>query len=663
MRSLSIDIETYSSNDLIKSGVYKYVEAADFAILLFAYAFDDNEVEIVDLTAEELPDVVFHALTDPAIIKTAHNANFERTCIRQYFSIDLPVNQWECTMVRASMLGLPLSLGAAGRALKLEAEKSSSGKALIKYFTVPCKPTKANGGRVRNLPQHDPEKWQQFKDYCVQDVVVERSIRNKTLFFQIPAMEKRVWQIDQMINDRGIMVDLEFVKNAISIDSSVRAELIEQAVEITKLENPNSTEQLKKWLSSEGLETDTLRKTDIPELLNHTSSDNVKKVLIIRQQMSKSSIKKYGTMLASVCRDQRVRGLVQYYGAGRTGRWAGRLIQVQNLPRISIEDLDTARTCVKLNAGDDLDMLFGNVPLVLSELIRTSFVAPPGHRFIIADFSAIEARIIAWLAGEKWRLDVFNTHGKIYEASASAMFNLPIDSIGKNSPDRQKGKIAELSLGFQGSADALARMDLQEANKDNYKNWYKGQLGIAPQRLNEDELPEIVARWRKANRKIVQLWYAVNDAAISAVKGEPVTIKHGIKFYMEKGILFIKLPSGRALTYLRPRIRVSDFGESIWYEGMNQTTKQWGLQQTYGGKLVENIVQGTARDCLADAMIRLTDADYKIAMHVHDEFVLDEPEGKGSVEEVDRIMSSDIPWAKGLPLKAESYETYYYKKD
>ena len=649
MTTLGIDIETYSSVDIKKSGVYPYAQAPDFTILLFAYSIDAGPVEIIDLASgETLPSDIQHMLIDDSVLKTAHNANFERTCISQYLDIHLPVKQWDCTMAKASMLGLPLSLDAAAKALKMDAEKSAAGKALIKYFSMPCKPTKSNGGRTRNEPHHDPDKWAQFKAYCVQDVVVEQAIRNKIAFFQPPYTERVLWGIDQTINDTGVLLDPQLIKNAISIDETYRERLTVEAVALTGLSNPNSAAQLKQWLTAEtGSEVDSLTKGAIPELLKETECVNVKRVLGIRQEMAKTSVKKYTAMMAARCKDNRVRGLLQYYGANRTGRWAGRLVQVQNLPQNHLTDLDLARQLVREGDGEMLDILFGNVPDTLSQLIRTAFVAPACHRFIVADFSAIEARVIAWLAGEKWRLDVFNTHGKIYEASASQMFKVPLESVTKGSPLRQKGKVAELALGYQGGPNALVSM------------------GALKMGIPEEELPKLVAMWRNANKAICRFWDTCGNAALTAVRdGERISIKYGIHFFLEKGILFIQLPSGRKLSYLRPQIRPNRFGsEAISYEGMSQTTKQWGRQETYGGKLVENIVQAVARDCLADAIIRLDKAGYKIVMHVHDEVVCEMPYGEGSLEEVNQIMGQTIPWAKGLPLQADSYETEYYKKD
>lgn len=648
MRTLAIDIETFSSTD-IKSGVYKYVEAPDFTVLMLAYSFDNGPVQIIDLeNYPHLIEYVTDALTDPTVLKTAFNANFERTCISKFLNIELPPEQWECTMVKASMLGLPGSLENVAKVLKLEQQKDAAGKALIRFFSMPCKPTKTNGMRSRNLPVHDSEKWQQFMNYCVQDVVTEKAIRSKISFFTIPDMEKQLWELDQRINDNGILIDPVFVDSAIKMDDLNKIRLSNEAIELTNLDNPNSAAQLKTWLSAETGDTITdLTKKAIPVLLEAMPSPTVTRVLNIRQEMAKTSVKKYTTMLNGLCSDNKVRGLLQFYGANRTGRWAGRLVQVQNLPQNHLVDLDLARQLVCEGDSEMVKCLFGNIPDTLSQLIRTAFIAPTEHRFIVADFSAIEARVIAWLAGEKWRLDVFNTHGKIYEASASQMFKVPLESVTKGSALRQKGKVSELALGYQGGPNALIKM---------------GALDMG---IPEEELPKLVRMWRNANTQIVRLWTIVGDAALKAVnEGVPVQIMHGIRFSVEKGILFIELPSKRRLAYLRPKIKESKFGgDCLTYEGMDQTTKKWCTQDTYGGKLVENIVQAIARDCLADAMLRVDVAGYTIAMHVHDEIVAEVPNGQGSLAEVNKIMSAPIPWAKGLPLNADSYETIYYKKD
>ncbi len=649
MRTLAIDIETYSPIDLGKSGVYPYVEHPDFEILLFAYAFDNDPVKCVDIAqGEDLPEEVKNALTDTFIIKIAFNANFERVCIGQFFSVVLPIDQWECTMIRSAMLGLPLALGVVAKVLHLEQEKMSIGKALIRYFSMPCKPTKTNGERTRNLPKHDIEKWDLFKSYCIRDVEVESAIRKKITFFQIPDQERQLYILDQTINDRGVCLDMQMVNNAIEMDGIYNSELTSKATDLTSLDNPNSVSQLKQWISEElGEDVESLSKETIPELLKNTSNEDVIKVLQIRQEMAKTSVKKYEAMEKAVCKDGRVRGLLQFYGANRTGRWAGRLVQVQNLPQNHLYDLDLARTLVRENDLDMVDLLFGNVPDTLSQLIRTAFVAKKGHTFVVADFSAIEARVIAWLAGEKWRLDVFNTHGKIYEASAAAMFNVPIEEVTKGSPLRQKGKVSELALGYQGGAGALTKM------------------GALKMGLAEGELQPLVDAWRNANKAIVRFWNEVGKAAMEAVENKTtVSIRHGIKFEYSHGVLFIHLPSGRRLSYLRPRIDENKFGsKALKYEGMNQTTKQWSIQDTYGGKLVENIVQAVARDCLAHSMINLEKEGYKIIMHVHDEVVIEIDQDSDCLDDVCIIMGQDIPWAKGLPLRADGYVTPYYKKD
>ncbi|WP_422447845.1 DNA polymerase [Thermoanaerobacterium sp. DL9XJH110] len=650
MRVLGIDIETYSSVDLARCGVYAYTEAPDFEILLFGYAFGDEPVMVIDLAqGEQLPPEVFEALTNPNIIKTAYNANFERTCIAKYFRISTPPEQWRCSAVHALTLGLPGHLEEVAKALKLEQQKDAAGKALIRYFSIPCKPTKSNGMRTRNLPEHAPEKWKRFIEYCRQDVEVERAIRKTLEKYPVPEKEWKLWQLDQRINDSGVMVDLELVRNAITFDTTYQKRLEKEAITLTGLQNPKSVAQLKTWLQeTEGVEIESLSKETVPVLLEKAGCETVKRVLEIRQEMAKTSVKKYQAIDRAVCPDGRVRGLLQFYGANRTGRWAGRLVQVQNLPRNSMPDLDLARRLLKAGEYELLELLYDSVPEVLSQLIRTAFIPSPGSRFIVSDFSAIEARVIAWLADEKWRIDVFNSHGKIYEASAAQMFKVPVESITKDNPLRQKGKIAELALGYGGSVGALVAM------------------GALKMGLTEEELPELVATWRETNPNIVQFWWDVGNAAIKAVKEKTtVSLHHGIDFSYESGGLFIRLPSGRRLAYVRPKIETDKrFGNPILtYEGVEQGKKSWGRISTYGPKLVENIVQAVSRDCLAEAMLRLDVAGYKIAFHVHDEVILDVPNGFGSLEEVSEIMSQPIPWAPGLPLRADGFETDYYMKD
>lgn len=649
IHTLGIDIETYSSED-IANGVYRYADAEDFTILLFAYSVNDGPVLITDIAqGEEIPSRIVEALTDPHVIKTAFNAAFERTCLNKFFGLNMDAEQWECTMVRSAMLGLPLSLDAVGRVLKLEQQKMQEGKSLIRYFSCPCKPTKVNGGRTRNLPQHAPDKWATFKRYCIRDVEVEQAIRRITSAYRIPESEHRLYVADQRINDRGVLVDMDLVTQAIRMDAAYKGRLNAEAMEISGLDNPNSVAQLKAWLEKETDTTvDKLSKKDLPALLASADNDKVERMLRIRQEMAKTSTKKYEAMRKTACSDGRVRGLLQFYGANRTGRWAGRLVQVQNLPQNHLEDLDYARSLVKSGDLSAVELLFGNVPDTLSQLIRTAFIAKDGCTFLVCDFSAIEARVIAWLAGEQWRLEVFRTHGKIYEASASMMFHVPVDEITKTDPRRQKGKIAELALGYQGGVGAMKTM------------------GGESMGLTEEEMSEIVDNWRNANPAIVRLWKDVEAAARMVIRyGEPVSVK-GLKFFMSLGAMMIQLPSGRCLSYPRPSVGVNRFGsESICYEGVSQTTKQWCQQETYGGKLVENIVQGIARDCLAITILRLEEKGYPIVFHVHDEVIIEAPENDGvhTLQGVEEIFRMPITWAPGLPLKGAGYTTMYYLKD
>lgn len=649
IHTLGIDIETYSSED-IANGVYRYADAEDFTILLFAYSVNDGPVLITDIAqGEEIPPRIVEALTDPHVIKTAFNAAFERTCLNKFFGLNMDAEQWECTMVRSAMLGLPLSLDAVGRVLKLELQKMQEGKSLIRYFSCPCKPTKVNGGRTRNLPQHAPDKWATFKRYCIRDVEVEQAIRRITSAYRIPESEHRLYVADQRINDRGVLVDMDLVTQAIRMDAAYKGRLNAEAMEISGLDNPNSVAQLKAWLEKETDTTvDKLSKKDLPALLASADNDKVERMLRIRQEMAKTSTKKYEAMRKTACSDGRVRGLLQFYGANRTGRWAGRLVQVQNLPQNHIEDLDYARSLVKSGDLSAVELLFGNVPDTLSQLIRTAFIAKDGCTFLVCDFSAIEARVIAWLAGEQWRLEVFRTHGKIYEASASMMFHVPVEEITKTDPRRQKGKIAELALGYQGGVGAMKTM------------------GGESMGLTEEEMSEIVDNWRNANSAIVRLWKDVEAAARMVIRyGEPVSVK-GLKFFMSLGAMMIQLPSGRCLSYPRPSVGVNRFGsESICYEGVSQTSKQWCQQETYGGKLVENIVQGIARDCLAITILRLEEKGYPIVFHVHDEVIIEAPENDGvhTLQGVEEIFRMPITWAPGLPLKGAGYTTKYYLKD
>ena len=651
---LSIDVETYCELEIKNVGAYRYCEHPSFEIMLFAYAYDDEPVQIVDfMNGETLPFEVIYDLVNPNVLKTAFNANFERNAIKNNFSSYKncmnPV-QWDCTMIQALRMGLPGSLDMVGKALNFEEDKQKmkEGKALIQYFCKPCKPTKSNGGRTRNLPEHDTEKWELFKKYCKQDVEVEREIRKKLSKYKSTEKEKQLWDLDQEINDRGINLDLVLAKQAIKCDEQFKDRLTKEAIELTGLNNPNSPTQLKKWLSDKvGYEVTSLTKDSIPKLLEAAEDDNVKRVLELRQLMAKTSIKKYQAMESARCDDGRVRGLLQFYGANRTGRWAGRLVQVQNLPQNHLPDLDDARSLVRDGKFEELEFLFDSVPDTLSQLIRTAFIPSEGNRFIVADFSAIEARVIAWYASEKWRLDVFKTHGKIYEASASQMFHIPIEEIKKGSDLRQKGKIAELALGYGGSVGAIKSMDKSNS-------------------IPEEELPELVASWRNANPNITKFWWDCDKAAKKAINERTtVTMQYGLKFIYAPGVLFIELPSGRRLSYVRPKIEEHKTfsGYKITYEGMEQTSKQWTRQDTYGPKLVENIVQATARDCLAEALFNVDKAGYKTVMHVHDEIVMDVPIGFGSVEQVNKIFGENIKWAPGLPLKADGYECNYYMKD
>ncbi|GIQ63602.1 DNA polymerase [Paenibacillus cisolokensis] len=650
MTVLRIDVETYSSVDLIKCGVHRYVEAPDFEILLFAYAWDNDPVEVVDLTAfEDLPTDVYDALTDPNVIKTAFNAAFERTTIAKHFGIECDPLQWRCTAVHALTLGLPGSLEGVAEVLKLEAKKDARGKALIKYFSVPCKPTKVNGGRTRNLPHHDVQKWQQFVEYCRQDVVVEREIAKKLERFPVPDHEWRLWALDQQINDRGVRLDPELFKRAIECDQQYKDRVMQEAKELTGLENPNSDAQIKGWLAEHGLVTNTLQKDDMPVLLDQAPNDETRRILELRKDLGKKA-DKYEAMDRSICRDGRARGLLQFCGANRTWRWAGRLIQVQNLPQNKIEDLALAREVLRSGDYDLLEMLFGSPPFVLSQLIRTAFIPSPGCRFIVADFSAIEARVIAWLADEQWVLDVFRGHGKIYEATASQMFGIPFETIVKGHPNykyRAPGKVATLACGFQGGENAMANMD-------------KGK------EIESSEYPALVKKWRAANPNIVKLWYAAEEAAVRAVREKTtVKLKHGVRYRYESGMLFADLPSGRSLAYVKPRIKPDPkFGkDGVVFDGMDQQSGKWVSHRTYGGRLVENLVQAIARDCLAESLMRLDSEGYRIVMHVHDEVVLEVPIGTGSVEHVTEIMSRPIDWAPGLPLAAAGFECEFYQKD
>lgn len=645
MQKLSIDIETYSDVDLIKCGVYKYADSPNFEILLFAYSVDDGEVEIIDLAnGEQLPVEIVDALKSNSVIKTAYNAQFERVCLSKHLGEILNPESWHCTAVQAAELSLPASLADVGSVLGLERQKMTEGKELIKYFCVPCKPTKSNGNRTRNLPCHDADKWDKLKKYCVRDVEVECAIAQKLKNYPLSSSEHDLYVLDQKINDRGVLVDLQLANEAIKMNNLQTAAATEQAYSLTGLENPNSVAQLKEWLSENGVEIDSLSKKAVAALADETDGD-VQEMLKLRLLMAKTSVKKYEAVARSVCHDSRVRGLLRFYGANRTGRWSGQIFQAQNLPKNFISDLTLARNIVKSGDFELLDMLFGNVPNVLSELIRTVLIPKPNHRFIVADFSAIEARVLSWLAGETWRIDTFKNGGDIYCASASQMFKVPVEKHGVNGHLRQKGKIAELACGYGGSVGALKSMGALE-------------MGIP-----EEELQGLINDWRSANGHIVKLWYEVGSSTMKAIREKTIVPLGMLSFIYKGGILFIQLPSGRRLSYIKPRIGANRFGgDSIEYMGIG-TSKKWDVLETFGGKLVENIVQAIARDLLAYALINTANAGYDIVFHVHDEIICEVPDGQGSVDELCKIMSKCPDWASGLPLDADGYECEYYRKD
>ena len=646
MNSLSIDIESFSSANLQKCGLYKYSEASDFEILLFGYSVDGGAVQVVDLACgEKLPADIIAALTDETVTKWAFNASFERICLSRF--IGLPTGEyinpasWRCSMVWAATMGLPLSLEGVGAVLKLDKQKLTEGKDLIKYFCQPCTPTKTNGERTRNYPYHAPDKWSAFKKYNARDVETEMSIQAKLAKYPVPESIWDEYHLDQEINDRGVALDMTLVQEAIAIDGRSRSELTAAMKQLTELDNPNSVQQMKQWLSDNGLETDTLGKKAVAELLK-TAPRELADVLALRQQLAKSSVKKYQAMENAVCADGRARGMFQFYGANRTGRWAGRLIQMQNLPQNHLVDLAEARALVRGGDFDALEMLYEDVPDTLSQLIRTAFVPRAGAKFIVSDFSAIEARVIAWLAGEDWRTGVFKNGGDIYCASASQMFKVPVEKHGINGHLRQKGKIAELALGYGGSVGALKAM---------------GALDMG---LTEEELQPLVTAWRQSNPHIVQFWWNVDRAAMEAVRDKRISVTHGIKFYCQSGMLFIVLPSGRQLAYVKPRIGENQFGgHCITYEGVGGT-KKWERLDSYGPKFVENIVQATARDILCYAMQTLRCCS--IVMHIHDELVI-EADRRMSLDAVCEQMGRTPPWAKELILRADGYETDFYKKD
>lgn len=659
MHHLSIDLETYSSVPIAKAGAQKYIQSPDFEILLFAYSLDGGDVQIIDLAQGELlPQWLASALSDPQYIKHAYNASFEWGCLSKFMGT-LPIDQWRCTMFHGLYCGYTAGLDATGKALGLPADKQklSTGKALIRYFCVPCAPTKTNGGRTRNYPRHDPAKWALFKEYCIGDVTTEMEILHRLENFPVPPELEKQWQTDVLINARGVAVDMDMVRGALWIGETTRDQLTDEAVTLSGLDNPNSVKQLMQWLEEElDEELTDLRKDTVSRLLNgNLTNDTARRMLEIRQELGKTSTKKYNAIEAAVCADGRVRGLLQFYGANRTGRWAGRLVQVQNLPRTYVEPLPLARDLVKRRETASLRALFGSVPDTLSQLIRTSFIAEHGNALVDADFSAIEARVISWLAGESWRLDVFRTHGKIYEASASQMFGVPLERIKKGNPEyalRQKGKVAELALGYQGSTGALIKM---------------GALDMG---LTEAELPDIVNRWRDANKRIRDLWYSMEAAAVQVIQtGQPVGLRSLVLAReMDAGnnldFLTIRLPSGRKLYYAHPSLGQNQWGKpSITYMGMDQTTKKWKLIETYGGKLVENCVQAIARDCLAEAIERLEAANYPVVFHVHDEVVVECTAERASLDDIAAIMGQPVSWAPDLPLGADGWVGAFYKKD
>ena len=646
MQTLSIDLETYSDQPLAKTGVYRYVESPDFEILLFAYSVDGGPVQQIDLACgEKIPSEILSALEDETVTKWAFNANFERICLSRFLGYPtgdyLEPDSWKCSMVWAAYMGLPLSLEGVGAVLGLEKQKLTEGKDLIKYFCQPCAPTKSNGQRTRNLPEHAPDKWLAFKRYNIRDVETEMSIQARLSKYPVPDSVWEEYHLDQEINDRGVGLDMELVRQAIQMDGRSRSELTQAMKELTSLDNPNSVQQMKQWLADNGVETDTLGKKAVAELLK-TAPPELQKVLTLRQQLAKSSVKKYQAMETAVCADGRARGMFQFYGANRTGRWAGRIIQMQNLPQNHLDDLSEARGLVRAGNFDALETLYEDVPDTLSQLIRTAFVPQENRKFIVADFSAIEARVIAWLAGEKWRQDVFAAGKDIYCASASHMFGVPVEKHGVNGHLRQKGKIAELALGYGGSVGALKAMGALEMG------------------LSEDELPALVSAWRQANPKIVQFWWAVDRAVMDAVTRKTTTKTHGIVFSARNGMLFITLPSGRSLAYVKPKIGTNKFGgDCITYEGVGGT-KKWERLDSYGPKFVENIVQATSRDILCYAMRTLRCCS--IVMHIHDEVVI-EADRRMSLQAVCDQMGRTPPWAKGLRLRADGYETDFYKKD
>lgn len=656
MHHLSIDIETRSSVDIGKAGAYKYAQSPDFEILLFAYQWNNDPVKIIDLkNGEELSCWLMQALTDPSVIKHAYNAAFEWYCLNRA-GYETPVDQWHCTMAHGLYCGYTAGLDATGKAIGLpqDKQKLTTGRALIRYFCVPCKPTKTNGGRIWNQPWHDTDKWNLFKEYCCQDVVTEHEILKRLDLFPMPEEEERLWQMDVLMNAYGVRVDTDLIEGALYIDQISTQRLTDEAISLTGLQNPNSAAQLLQWLRDNGTEADNLQKATVAELLGGINPNKVRRMLEIRQQLGKTSIKKYVAMDTARGEGDRVRGLTQYYGANRTGRWAGRLVQMQNLPRNYLKTLDYARNLVKAKNYDGVRILYGNVPDTLSQLIRTAFIPSAGHKFVVADFSAIEARVIAWLAGEQWVNEVFATHGKIYEATASQMFGVPVERIAKGNPEyslRQKGKVATLALGYQGGTSALIAM------------------GALQMGLTEEELPDIVQRWRQANPRIKGLWYAIENAALAVMETAQPRGINGLIFALEGDLIYgqsfltVRLPSGRKLFYPKPFLKENRFDKTaVHYYTVGQQTRKWEVTSTYGGKMVENIVQAIARDCLAVTLGRIAAKGLQVVFHVHDEVIIDAPM-ETTVEEICDLMAEPIPWAPGLVLKGAGFESQYYMKD
>ena len=656
MHHLSIDIETRSSVDIGKAGAYKYAQSPDFEILLFAYQWNNDPVKVIDLkNGEELPCWLMQALADPNVIKHAYNAAFEWYCLNQA-GYETPIDQWRCTMAHGLYCGYTAGLDATGKAIGLpqDKQKLTTGKALIRYFCVPCKPTRTNGGRTWNQPWHDKDKWDLFKEYCKQDVVTEREILKRLDLFPMPEEEERLWQMDVLMNAYGVRVDTDLIEGALYIDQISTQRLTDEAISLTGLQNPNSAAQLLQWLRDNGTEADNLQKATVAELLGGINPNKVRRMLEIRQQLGKTSIKKYVAMDTARGEGDRVRGLTQYYGANRTGRWAGRLVQMQNLPRNYLKTLDYARNLVKAKNYDGVRILYGNVPDTLSQLIRTAFIPSAGHKFVVADFSAIEARVIAWLAGEQWVNEVFATHGKIYEATASQMFGVPGERIAKGNPEyslRQKGKVATLALGYQGGTSALIAM------------------GALQMGLTEEELPDIVQRWRQANPRIKGLWYAIENAALAVMETAQPQGINGLIFALEGDLVYgqsfltVRLPSGRKLFYPKPFLKENRFEKmAVHYYTVGQQTRKWEVTSTYGGKMVENIVQAIARDCLAVTLERIAAKGLQVVFHVHDEVIIDAPM-ETTVEEICGLMAEPILWAPGLVLKGAGFESMYYMKD